>query len=96
MSPRPRPRSTSRSRDGLAEVPIETRAAAEITHMTGRTQDGRLATVQITPDGSPALNYGFDITPARLVTGLITERGIVAATAEALAAAFPERVVREE
>ena len=80
----------------LAEVPIETRAAAEITHMTGRTQDGRLATVQITPDGSPALNYGFDITPARLVTGLITERGIVAATAEALAAAFPERVVREE
>jgi methylthioribose-1-phosphate isomerase len=82
--------------DGLAEVPIETRAAAEITHMTGRTQDGRLANVQITPDGSPALNYGFDITPARLVTGLITERGIVAATAEALAVAFPERVVRDE
>jgi methylthioribose-1-phosphate isomerase len=83
-------------RDGLTEVPIETRAAAEITHMTGRTQDGRLATVQITPAGSPALNYGFDITPGRLVTGLITERGIVAATAEALAAAFPERVLREK
>ena len=52
--------------------------------------------MQITPDGSPALNYGFDITPARLVTGLITERGIVAATEEALAATFPERVVRKE
>jgi methylthioribose-1-phosphate isomerase len=82
--------------DGLAEVPIETRAIAEVTHMTGRMQDGRLANIQITPDGSPALNYGFDITPARLVTGLITERGIVPATAEALAIAFPERVVRKE
>ena len=79
--------------DGLAEVPIETRAAAEVTHMTGRMQDGRIASVQITPDGSPALNHGFDITPARLVTGLITERGVVAATEEALAKVFPERVV---
>jgi methylthioribose-1-phosphate isomerase len=80
-------------RDGLAEVPIETRSPNEITHMTGRGADGGLATVQITPDGSPALNYGFDITPARLVTGLVTERGIVAANAQALALAFPERVI---
>ena len=79
-------------RDGLAEVPIEMRSAAEVTHMTGRTDDGSVATVQVTPDGSPALNYAFDITPARLVTGLITERGIVAATEQALAAAFPDRI----
>jgi methylthioribose-1-phosphate isomerase len=59
--------------------------------MTGRTQDGRIETVQIVPDGSPVANYGFDVTPARLVSGLITERGIVAANRAALAAAFPER-----
>ena len=49
--------------------------------MTGRTADGRIETVRIVPDGSPVANYAFDVTPARLVTGLITERGIVAARA---------------
>ncbi|HWG05920.1 MAG TPA: S-methyl-5-thioribose-1-phosphate isomerase [Beijerinckiaceae bacterium] len=78
-------------RDGLAEVPIETRSSREITHMTGRGEDDAVTTVLITPDGSPALNYGFDITPARLVTGLITERGVIPATEQALARAFPER-----
>jgi len=47
--------------------------------------------VQVVPDGSPVANYGFDVTPARLVTGLITERGVLKATREALSAAFPER-----
>lgn len=70
--------------DGLAEIPIEARSAREVTHISGRASDGSLVEVQLTPDGSPALNLGFDVTPARLVTGLITERGIVAATEAAL------------
>jgi methylthioribose-1-phosphate isomerase len=77
--------------DGLAEIPIEQRAADEVATMTGKTVDGRIETVQIVPDGSPVANYAFDVTPARLVTGLITERGIVAANRAALAQAFPER-----
>jgi len=78
-------------RDGLAEIPIEQRAAEEVATMTGRTADGRIETVTVVPEGSPVANYGFDVTPARLVTGLITERGVIAATREALAGAFPER-----
>ena len=77
--------------DGLSEIPIEERSADEVASMTGKTKDGRIETVQIIPDGSPVANYGFDVTPARLVTGLITERGVLKATREALAAAFPER-----
>ncbi len=79
--------------DGLSEIEIEQRSQREVTHMSGLTEAGRLETVRITPDGSHALNYAFDVTPARLVTALITERGIVAANTEALAAAFPERVI---
>jgi methylthioribose-1-phosphate isomerase len=60
--------------------------------MTGKTKDGRIETVQVIPDGSPVANYGFDVTPARLVTGLITERGVLKAERAALAKAFPERV----
>src|SRR6185503_671832 len=77
--------------DGIAEIPIEQRAGEEQSTMTGRTADGRIETVQIVPDGSPVANYGFDVTPARLVTGLITERGVVRASREGLKAAFPER-----
>jgi methylthioribose-1-phosphate isomerase len=78
--------------DGIRQIPIEQRAADEVTTMTGRTADGRIETVRIVPDGSPVANYGFDVTPARLVTGLITERGVLKADRAALAAAFPERV----
>jgi methylthioribose-1-phosphate isomerase len=74
------------------EIPIEQRSAQEVTEMTGRTKDGRIETVRIVPEGSPVANYGFDVTPARLVTGLITERGVLGADRAALAAAFPERV----
>jgi len=77
--------------DGLTEVPIEQRGADEVATMTGRTADGRVETVRIVPEGSAVANYGFDVTPARLVTGLITERGIVAPRRDALAAAFVER-----
>jgi methylthioribose-1-phosphate isomerase len=74
------------------QIPIEQRSAQEVTEMTGRTKDGRIETVRIVPEGSPVANYGFDVTPARLVTGLITERGVLQADGAALAAAFPERV----
>jgi methylthioribose-1-phosphate isomerase len=59
--------------------------------MTGRAADGRIETVRIAPADTPVANYGFDVTPARLVTGLITERGVLAASRTALAGAFPER-----
>ena len=77
--------------DGVAEIPIEERAGDEVSKMTGRTADGRIETVTIVPEGTPVANYGFDVTPARLVTGLITERGIVAPNRDALARAFPVR-----
>ena len=77
--------------DGLAEIPIEQRGGDEVSHMTGKTADGRIEQVQVVPDGSAVANYGFDVTPARLVTGIITERGVIAPNRTALAAAFPER-----
>jgi methylthioribose-1-phosphate isomerase len=70
--------------DGVREIPIEERAAEEVTHIAGLCDDGRIRTVQLTPQGSRAANYGFDVTPARLVTGLITERGVVEANAQAM------------
>ncbi len=78
--------------DGLAEIPIEQRGADEVATMTGRTADGRIETVKILPDGSGVANYAFDVTPARLVTGLLTERGVIPPTREGLAKAFPERI----
>ena len=77
--------------DGIAEIPIEQRRSEEVATMTGRTADGRIETVTVVPDGSPVANYAFDVTPARLVTGFITERGVIAATRDGLAASFPER-----
>jgi methylthioribose-1-phosphate isomerase len=77
--------------DGVKEIPIEQRGAEEVTTMTGMTPDGRIESVRIVPAGSNVANYGFDVTPARLVTGLITERGVIAADRAALAKAFPER-----
>jgi methylthioribose-1-phosphate isomerase len=77
--------------DGIAEIPIEQRSAREVTHMTGRRETGEIVTVEISAPGSKAANYGFDVTPARLVTGLITERGIAAASREGLRALYPER-----
>jgi methylthioribose-1-phosphate isomerase len=77
--------------DGIAEIPIEQRSAAEVTDVTGRAADGTIATVRVAPVESHAANPAFDVTPARLVTGLITERGRCAASASGLAALFPER-----
>jgi methylthioribose-1-phosphate isomerase len=77
--------------DGVANIPIEERSPAEVTDMTGRLADGTIATMRIAAAGSPAANPAFDVTPARLVTGLITERGRCAASAEGLLGLFPER-----
>ena len=75
-----------RLHDGLVEIPIEHRSPRELSHVTGRDAAGGLTEVQLLPDGSPALNPAFDVTPARLVTGLITEHGVLAANARALQA----------
>jgi methylthioribose-1-phosphate isomerase len=79
-------------RDGITQIPIEQRGADEVATMTGRTADGRIETVRVVAEGSPVANYAFDVTPARLVTGLITERGVLQPDRGALARAFPERV----
>jgi methylthioribose-1-phosphate isomerase len=77
--------------DGLRDIPIEERAEDEVSLVQGRGEDGAPARVRISPQMTPAANPAFDVTPARLVSGLITERGVAPATAEGLAAMFPER-----
>ena len=86
-----RRRRSTFSGDGISQIPIEQRGTEEVATMTGRTADGRIETVRVVPDGSPVANYAFDVTPARLVTGLITERGLLRPERAALASAFPER-----
>jgi len=75
--------------DGAA-IPIERRDDREVTHIEGWTGEGRRVAVRLAPEGSPAANYAFDVTPARLVTALITERGICPASREGLRELFPE------
>lgn len=87
----PSPSIDWKLRDGVREIPIEERSAREQTHLCGRTADGAVVEVQLVPDGSVARNFAFDVTPAKLVTAIITERGVAAANAQALAALFPER-----
>ena len=74
-----------------ADIPIEERDPAEVAQVTGRTATGALATVSVMPEASTAFNVGFDVTPARLVSGLITERGVCAASREGLLGLYPER-----
>lgn len=73
------------------DIPIEERDSAEVTGIIGRTEKGDIEMVRVTPVGSTAANYGFDVTPARLVTGLITERGICEATKDGLLGLYPEK-----
>jgi methylthioribose-1-phosphate isomerase len=77
--------------DGVREIEIEERSAREVTHLTGRTDEGAIETIQVTAPGSAAGNPAFDVTPARLVTRLITERGICDASREGLLSLYPER-----
>lgn len=78
--------------DGVRDIPIEERAPEEVTDITGQDQQGRITRIRVAAAGSPAANPAFDVTPARLVTGLITERGRVAATEAALATLYPEKL----
>jgi methylthioribose-1-phosphate isomerase len=73
-----------------ADIPIEERSAREVTHQTGIDAEGALRTVRLTPEGSAAANPAFDVTPARLVSGIITERGVCDASAEGLRGLYPE------
>jgi methylthioribose-1-phosphate isomerase len=76
--------------DGVKEIPIETRSDEEVKYIQGKGPNG-IEKVLICPENTPAVNYGFDVTPARLVTGLITERGIAAPNEASLIALFPEK-----
>lgn len=84
-------------RDGVREIPIEQRSDREVKYMDGLAIDGpgagAIANILICPESSPAANYGFDVTPARLVTGLITERGVCPASEAGLLALFPEQAI---
>jgi methylthioribose-1-phosphate isomerase len=76
--------------DGVRDIPIEQRDGREVSEISGLGADGRVATVRLTPASSEVANYAFDVTPARLVTGIVTERGIAAATHGGLATLFAE------
>ena len=78
-------------RDGLAEIPIEERGADEVLRLQGLAEDGSVRTVAIAPAATPARNPAFDVTPARLVTALITERGVCPASRDGLLGLYPER-----
>ena len=78
--------------DDGRDIPIEERGGEEVSHLTGLTADGRIETVDVVAPGSACANYAFDVTPARLVTGLITERGVAEASKPGLAALYPDRV----
>ena len=78
-------------RDGLSEIPIEERNAAEVSAIEGE-HEGEIVSVRLTPELSPAANFGFDVTPARLVTGIITERGICPASEQGIYSLYPEKL----
>lgn len=79
-----------------SDIPIEERDEREVTHIWGRDDEGKLREVQLTPDGSRAVNYAFDVTPAELVTALITDRGVCEASRAGLAGLFPEQQARRQ
>lgn len=81
--------------DGVSEIDIEERDQEEVTHMIGRNNHGKIEKIQLTPDGTSAANFAFDVTPSRLVTGLITERGVCSANREGLLNLYPENRMEE-
>jgi methylthioribose-1-phosphate isomerase len=87
----PSPSIDWRVQDGLTGIPIEERSGDEVSFVQGKLADGRMARLRISPEATPAANPAFDVTPARLVTGLITERGVAPASAAGLSALFPGR-----
>jgi methylthioribose-1-phosphate isomerase len=87
----PSPTIDWRIQDGVKDIPIEQRGGEELSHISGRLPDGNIVQIDISPPGSAMANFAFDVTPAHLVTGLITERGVCAASTEGLRSLFPER-----
>jgi methylthioribose-1-phosphate isomerase len=87
----PSPTIDWRVTDGVREIPIEERSGDEVSFVQGKLADGTVGRLRISPEGTPAANPAFDVTPARLVTGLITERGVAPASAKGLRALFPDR-----
>lgn len=77
--------------DGVKGIPIEQRDGTEVTHVMGKDDEGKVQSVQITPDGVSACNYAFDVTPARVVTGLFTEKGVCEASETGLLGLYPEQ-----
>ena len=86
----PSPTIDWRVEDGVREIPIEERNSDEVSFVQGKNSEGKVASIRISPENTPAANPAFDVTPARLITGLITERGIAKASQEGLATMFPE------
>jgi methylthioribose-1-phosphate isomerase len=80
--------------DGVRDIPIEERSPREVTHVRGRAEDGRLTDVEVVAPGSAVANPAFDVTPARLITGIITERGVAPASRAGLLSLYPERMER--
>jgi len=89
----PSPTIDWQTREGMSGIPIEERDGTEVTWVHGKTRSGQAGSVQITPDGVSVRNFAFDVTPARLVTALITERGICAASEQGLLSLFPEQQI---
>ncbi len=77
--------------DGIRDIPIEERSGEEVCFIKGKTEEGGEASIGIAPEGCRAANYGFDVTPARLISGLITERGVMRAAEEDILRFYPER-----
>ena len=75
----------------MGEIPIEVRGGDEVVRMDGLLESGEVAEIEVVNVGSPVANYAFDVTPARLVTGLITERGVCEASEEGIASLFPRK-----
>ncbi len=86
----PSPTIDWRLSDGVREIPIEERSAREVTHLSGLGENGEVAQFRVVAPGSEAANPAFDVTPARLVTGLVTERGVAPASRVGLATLFPD------
>jgi methylthioribose-1-phosphate isomerase len=77
--------------DGIGEIPIEERGSDEVNYMEGKGPDGSVIRVRVVPEGTRSVNFGFDVTPNRLVSGLITERGICKANSDSVFELYPER-----
>jgi len=84
------------SGDGIADIPIEQRDGSEVATISGKLDNGSVASVCIAPDDTSIANYAFDVTPARLVSGLITERGVFEANESSLVEAFVDVVPQEQ